>query len=130
MCGRKSKSTTRPETSGPLDTSFGYRVTEEGMKALAEYEERHGKAVLQKVEHPTAAPHSVDTETRHEKRRRRRTQARARGHRLITVCGKWRGNRKIPDLRLLGLWLEKAGFDLGQQCEVEVESGTLTIRAV
>lgn len=36
----------------------------------------------------------------------------------------------MPDLRLMGLWLERAGFDLGRLCEVEVEAGTLTIRAI
>jgi hypothetical protein len=29
-----------------------------------------------------------------------------------------------------GKWLRTAGFDLGQQFEVEVEAGKLTIRAV
>lgn len=130
MCERKSEFTSRPEPTGPIDTSFGYRVTEEGMKALEEYEKRHGKPVLHKVDRPRAAPHSIDTETREERRRQRRKKAQARGHRLVTVCGKQRGNRKIPDLRLVGLWLEKAGFDLGRQCEIEVGSGTLTIRAV
>lgn len=130
MCERKSELTSRPESSGPIDTSFGYRVTEEGMKALEEYEKRHGKPVLRKVDLPHAARHSIDSQTRQERRRQRRKKAQARGHRLVTVCGKQRGNRRIPDLRLVGLWLEKAGFDLGRQCEIEVGSGTLTIRAV
>jgi hypothetical protein len=30
----------------------------------------------------------------------------------------------------MGLWLESAGFDSGRQCEVDVEAGTLAIRAV
>jgi hypothetical protein len=30
----------------------------------------------------------------------------------------------------MGLWLERAGFDLGRLCEVEVGADTLTIRAV
>jgi hypothetical protein len=48
----------------------------------------------------------------------------------VTVCGKWRSRRRIPDLRLIGLWLQTAGFDPGRQCAVEVEAGTLTIRAI
>lgn len=39
-------------------------------------------------------------------------------------------HRKIPDIRLMGLWLEQAGFDLGRLCEIEISPGTLTIRAV
>ena len=30
----------------------------------------------------------------------------------------------------MGQWLERAGFDLGRLYEVEVEAGTLTIRAI
>jgi hypothetical protein len=30
----------------------------------------------------------------------------------------------------MGQWLERAGFDLRRLCEVEVEVGTLTIRAL
>jgi hypothetical protein len=49
---------------------------------------------------------------------------------MVTVCGRYRGSRKVPDLRLMGQWLEQAGFDLGRQCEVQVQPGTLTIRAL
>jgi hypothetical protein len=35
-----------------------------------------------------------------------------------------------PALRLSGKWLAAAGFDLGQQYEVEIAAGRLTIRAV
>jgi hypothetical protein len=30
----------------------------------------------------------------------------------------------------MGQWLERAGFDIGRPCEVEVEPGTLTVRAI
>ena len=134
MCSRSSDSTTLPqplaEPTGPLDDSFGYRVTEEGLKALAEYEQRHGKAVLRKVRLPDVVAEALEDEAWRNRTRRRRKQARARGHRLVTVCGKWRGKKRIPDLRLMGLWLRSAGFDPGRQCEVAVEAGTLIIRAV
>jgi hypothetical protein len=56
--------------------------------------------------------------------------ARARGRRLATICGRFQGDERVPDLRLAGRWLRKVGFDLGQRFEVEVEAGKLTIRAV
>jgi hypothetical protein len=36
----------------------------------------------------------------------------------------------MPDLRLSGKWLEDAGFDLGQEYEVEMEPRKLTIQAI
>jgi hypothetical protein len=65
-----------------------------------------------------------------ERKRRRRKEARARGVRLGTVCGRWRDGRRLPDLRMTGRWLEDAGFELGREYEVEVEAGKLTIQAV
>lgn len=73
---------------------------------------------------------ALESEAWRERQRQRRKEARERRHRLVTVCGKWRGGRKIPDLRLMGLWLERAGFELGQHCEVAVGACTLTIRAI
>lgn len=132
MCERRSHSTTLPhplaDPAGPINDRFGYRVTEEGMKALAEYEERHGKAVLRKVRLPDVVAEALADDEWRERTRQRRKEAQERGHRLLTVCGKWRGGKRIPDLRLMGLWLRSAGFDPSRQCEVEVEVGTLTIR--
>jgi hypothetical protein len=130
MCGRRSDSTTLPEPTGPTDDSFGYRVTEEGMKALVEYEERHGKPVLRKVSLPDMVAEALEDESWRQRTRQHRKEARKRGRRLVTVCGKWRRKKRVPDLRLMGLWLRRAGFDPGRQCEVAVEAGTLTIRAI
>ena len=130
MCERRSQSTTLPEPTGPTDDSFGYRITEEGMKALAEYQERHGKPVLRKVRLPDIVAEALEDESWRECTRQRRKEARKRGHRLVTVCGKWRHKKRVPDLRLMGLWLRSAGFDPGRQCEVAVEDGALTIRAI
>ena len=105
-------------------------MTEEGLKALAEYEKQHSKSVVRKVRLPDTVAEALEAEAWHEGKRRRRKQARERGCRLLTVCGKNRGGRRVPDLRLMGLWLERAGFDLGRLCEVEVGPGTLTIRAI
>jgi len=48
-----------------------------------------------------------------------------------TVCGRYRNasNTRVPDLRLCGLWLKGAGFDLGRKYEVHVDDRKLTIRA-
>ena len=45
------------------------------------------------------------------------------------VCYRYRNERQVPDLRLGGLWLERAGFDLGQRYQVTVRDGQLTIHA-
>jgi len=130
MCERSSDSSIPPQLLGRLDQPCGYRVTEEGLKALAEYEERHGKAVLEAVPLPSEVVEAFDDKARREGRRQRRKEARKRGLRVLTVCGRWRSDRRIPDLRLTGLWLRDAGFDLGQEFEVEVQAGALTLRAV
>jgi hypothetical protein len=130
MCGHRSHSTTLPESTGPIDDNFGYRVTEEGMKALAEYEERHGKAVLRKVRLTDVVAEALEDESWREQTRQRRKEARKRGHRLVTVCGKWRRTKRVPDLRLMGLWLRSAGFDSGRQCDVAVKLSTLIILAI
>lgn len=130
MCERRSDSTTLPDDPGPSDDSFGYRVTEEGFKALAEYEKLHGKTVVRKVPLSDEVAEVIATEEWLDDRRQRRRKARKEGRRLVTVCGKWRGGRKIPEIRLMGLWLESAEFTLGRLCEVEVGPGKLTIRTV
>lgn len=148
MCGRKRHSTTRPRRANhqagsltdplaeygaeptPFDHSFGYRVTEEGLRALEEYETQNGKPTFRKVPLPDTVAEALADQAWRERQRQYRKEAHERGNRLLTVCGRQRGRREVPELRLLGLWLQEAGFDLGRHCEVEVERGTLTIRAV
>jgi hypothetical protein len=130
MCERSSDSTTPPELFGFASQPCGYRVTEAGLKALAEYEERHGESVVREVALPDEVAEALEAEAWQDRRQQHREDARNRGNRLLTVCGRWRGGRRIPDIRLTGLWLRNAGFDLGQSIEVEVEAGALTIRAL
>ena len=60
----------------------------------------------------------------------RAAAARAKGHRFGTICCRMRGYRNlVPDLRISGRWLQRAGFDRGQHYEIEVRAGR-TIRAV
>jgi hypothetical protein len=73
---------------------------------------------------------ALDRAARRARKRARAREARAAGRRSLTVCGRWTGTTRIPDLRLSGWWLRAAGFDLGQACEVEVLAGTLVVRAV
>ncbi len=108
MSGRGSKCKSLPEPSGPHDNSFSYSLTRKGKAARAEW----GAAA-----------------ERHERRRALEQSARAKGNRSGTVCGRWRENKQVPEVRLSGNWLQAAGFDLGQMFEVRVEKGALMIRA-
>jgi hypothetical protein len=105
-------------------------VTEEGLKALAEYEELHGKTVLRKVPLSDTVAEALADDAWRDRQREYRKRARKRGNRLVTICGRRRGGHKVSELRLIGLWLQRAGFDLGRHCEIEVQPGTLTIRAL
>lgn len=100
------------------------------MKALQEYEERHGKPALRKVPLPDTIAEALHDEAWRERKSQLRTRAHQRGRRLVTVCGLNQGGRKVPDLRLKGRWLERAGFHPGRHCEVEVTGGILTLRAL
>jgi hypothetical protein len=63
------------------------------------------------------------------RQRRHRKGKLPKKSRYGTVCGRYRGTEtRVADLRLCGLWLKAAGFDIGQKYEVEVEDGKLTIR--
>jgi hypothetical protein len=65
-----------------------------------------------------------------ERKLARAAAARAKGHRFGTICCRSRGYRRlVPDLRISGRWLQRAGFDR-QHYEIEVRAGRLTIRAV
>ena len=77
---------------------------------------------------PVAEP--PELQARRRERSARAKAARARGRRLATVCGRFQGSGRVPDLRLSGKWLAAVGFGLGQRFEVEVAAGRLTIRAV
>ena len=130
MCGRGSESTNLPEPSGPFDERFVYRLTDEGQQALAVCERANGKPAFTKTRCTPAVAEALNSEARRGSKRRRRKEARQRGVRLGTVCDRWRDGRRLPDLRLTGRWLEDAGFSRGQEYEVAVEVGKLTIQAI
>jgi Toxin SymE, type I toxin-antitoxin system len=130
MCGRSSDSTSLPEPSGPFDERFVYRLTPEGKKALEARRRANGNPPFTKVPCTSEVAEVLESVARREGKRRRRKQARQRGMRLGTVCGRWRNGRRLPDLRMTGCWLEEAGFGLGQEYEVEVGAAKITIRAL
>ena len=130
MCEPARHSTSLPEPTGPFDDRFVYRLTEEGRRALAAYERANGKPAAVKAPCTAEVAEALDREARRERRGLRRKEARARGVRVGTVCGRWRDGRRVSDLRLTGRWLEEAGFRLGQEYDVEVGVGRLTIQAV
>ena len=101
----------------------------EGEKALAEYERANGNPTATRVRCTDTFADALEAEDWQERKRRRRKEARKRGRRLHTVCGRSRGGRRLPDLRMTGQWLEAAGFALGQEFEVKVKAGRLTLRA-
>jgi hypothetical protein len=108
-------------------------VTKEGLEALEEYAKLHGKAAVEAVplsDVSVELAESIEDAAWRERKRRRRRESRRQGRHLLTVCGRWRAGKRIPDIRLCGLWLKRAGFDLGQELEVDVEAGAMTIRAV
>ncbi len=91
----------------------------------SESEERQSAAALRQI-----VGDFLEREARRRWRDARARAARAKGRRFAPICGRFQGHGRVPDLRLSGKWLATAGFDLGQQYEVEVETGRLTIRAV
>ncbi|GEP93726.1 toxic protein SymE [Chitinophaga terrae (ex Kim and Jung 2007)] len=40
----------------------------------------------------------------------------------------WNRGRNVPWLNIRGLWLERAGFQVGDPIEIVVENGVLTIK--
>ena len=129
MRSRTPDSTT-PLDPTPLDPAdcWVYTVTEKGLRACGNASmkaaakslrataaelEKAARQLIQEV--PAPANVSDDTPPL--------------GFRRGTVCGRFRAEVRVPDLRLSGKWLVRAGFDLGQKYRVKVNEGQLTIRA-
>jgi hypothetical protein len=90
----------------------------EQLRKVADELEKGAGRLNQEMPTPEAAP------------RRRRKSKGPKMLRRGTVCGRYRygSEVRVSDLRLCGLWLKAAGFDIGQKYEVEVEDDKLTIR--
>jgi hypothetical protein len=105
-------------------------VTEEGSKALEVCERSNGKPAHTTARCSSAVSEALESESRLEAKRQWRREARRGGRRPGTVLARWRDGRRLPDLRMTGQWLEEVGFGLGQELEVELKAGGLTIQAV
>jgi hypothetical protein len=120
-----------PKNPPTQEEQYLYVLAVEEQQALAE-------RTLQKAAHARSRAQMLPEEVmavleRQAWRERwliRARQVRAQGRRFATICGRWQGRRRVPDLRLSGLWLRQAGFDLGQHFEIDIEPGRLTIRSV
>jgi hypothetical protein len=149
MGGPASRTARRPpKASGPREEQFIYVLPLERQRALADRalgaaaraherfwtappEEAAAGEVREaaapdpaRVAEPGAQPWSV-------RRGARAKAARASGRRFGTVSRRTRAfGDPVPDLRISGFWLKEAGFDVGQEVEIEVEAGTLVVRAV
>ncbi len=131
MRSRKRQSTNPPPPAagGPAEQALTYddRILKEILDA---HERATGFRLDMQELRDSAVAAELDRVARRARKRARAREARAAGRRSLTVCGRWTGRTRIPDLRMSGWWLRAAGFDLGQAYEVEVLAGTLVIRAV
>jgi Toxin SymE, type I toxin-antitoxin system len=64
---------------------------------------------------------------RREKKLRRAPRINRRGFRVGTISSLTQASRQVPMLRLSGKWLARAGFEIGQPIEIDVQKGRLTI---
>lgn len=121
----------------PPTPSDRFNLTEKGLHACAAMKMEKAVAQLRQMadELEQGAEH-LSPEMSPPKKvaspRRRRNGQGPKIFRYGTVCGRYRdkSERRVSDMRLCGLWLKAAGFDIGQKYEVEVEAGKLTVRAV
>jgi len=130
MRGPAQHSTNLPEPSGPTDERFVYHLTPAGQEVLAEHERSTGEQF-----HLPAAPLSdvaaaVEREERRRRHEARREAAKSDGRRFGTVSYRWKNEKRFPQLRVSGQWLQEAGFDLGQEFEIIVNDGRLIIDAL
>ncbi|MFB6455604.1 SymE family type I addiction module toxin [Chitinophaga sp. Hz27] len=47
-----------------------------------------------------------------------------------SVRDHWNHGRNVPWLNIRGLWLERAGFQVGDAIEITVENGVLIVKKV
>ena len=112
MRGRTDHPTTvpdAPDPTGPDDDRVVYHLTDAGRQALADTDPSADPP-------PDASNDDTPSPTAHASR-------------AGTVCGRTRDYGRVPEVRLSGWWLQRAGFDLGVSFEIEVHTGRLVIEA-
>ncbi len=119
---------TVPLNTAPLDTADRWFITEKGLRAS-------GAASMMAT---AASLHQAATELEQAASRLNQEApsppdgsgvAVPLDFRRITVCGRYHHQTRVPALRLSGLWLRNAGFELGQKVQVQVADGQLMICA-
>jgi hypothetical protein len=126
----------RPEDPiGPADERFVYHLTAEGRRALEGWERAHGRAAHRPAAAKAAVAEPCADHDRRARRKARAAEAAAAGNgdggvRFGTVGCRWRGDGRVPEVRLAGKWLGEAVFDFGREFEITVEPGRLTLQAV
>lgn len=145
MRKRTAYPTTPSSPSSPANTSspanprptgsWVYSVTEKGLLTCGASTLRETAAQLRQLA-DTLESQANRLDPPPKNRRKKSTKKGAQTNpvrtRRGTVCGRYRhhSEHRVPDLRLCGLWLGGAGFDLGQKYEVHIETGQLLIRAL
>jgi hypothetical protein len=117
-----------PEPTGPEDERFVYHLEPKALRLLAEH--AGGEELARPAVRVADVAEAIDAEERLRRRRRHYREARRRDRRFATVSHCTRGSRRLPLVRLTGQWLREAGFDVGQEYEVEVGEGRLILEAL
>jgi len=114
--------TARRPTPRSTDNRFVYRLTPKALQHLREHEP--ASPLAEPVARTADVEEAIEAET---KRRHRVREARRRSRRFGTISHRNLRGECLPLLRLSGKWLRDAGFDLGQEFEVEVRHGRLVL---
>jgi len=119
---------TRRPTPRSTDDRFVYRLTPKALQLLREHEP--GSPLAEPVARTADIDEAIEAETKRRQRSRRVREARRRGRRFGTISHRNLRGECLPLLRLSGKWLRDAGFDVGQEFEVEVGDGRLLLEVL
>lgn len=50
--------------------------------------------------------------------------------RRLRICGKYRSNQEVPELRLTGHWFRELGFDIGDRVSITTREKLLIIQPI
>ncbi|WP_394368288.1 SymE family type I addiction module toxin [Chryseobacterium caseinilyticum] len=45
----------------------------------------------------------------------------------LKICYLWQGKKQVPKLNISGEWLKNAGFEIGQNVQIEIKNNILII---
>ncbi len=52
----------------------------------------------------------------------------AKSERQIRICSSYKTNKAVPELRLVGVWFEKLGFNIGDRVSITAREKLLVIQ--